>query len=265
MSSKGFALTWYRALTCPRLFILFPWYSLPARPFTAPDDPLLVTGQQGSPSPACRQLFRAENACAESSSEEIKYQVRAWYQVRANPLLASSCVWFTSRNYSSTPQGLQLVSFPCQWGNNAPAPGRVHGHSYFITGSTNCTPNSFICNDFTTVGYTDNARASQPSAPPSTDGARLSRARRLLSLSPPSPPITQQTAAERPAAPTQSAGPASTGLRRTATEDQGRVRNNGTGLPRYDPAHNGWVRGPGVNPRSSNSKYVCVCVNRAGA
>ena len=34
--SKGFALTWYRALT---------WYSSPARPFAAPDDPLFVTGQ----------------------------------------------------------------------------------------------------------------------------------------------------------------------------------------------------------------------------
>jgi len=59
--SKGFALTWYRALT---------WYSSPARPFAAPDVPLLVTGQQGSPSPTCRQLSRAPNACAESSREE---------------------------------------------------------------------------------------------------------------------------------------------------------------------------------------------------
>jgi len=59
--SKGFALTWYRALT---------WYSSPARLFAVPDDPLLVTGQQGSPSPACRQHFRARNASAESSSEE---------------------------------------------------------------------------------------------------------------------------------------------------------------------------------------------------
>ena len=59
--SRGFALTWYHALT---------WYSSPARPFAAPDVPLLVTGQQGSPSPACRQLSRAPNACAESSREE---------------------------------------------------------------------------------------------------------------------------------------------------------------------------------------------------
>jgi len=58
--SKGFALTWYRALT---------WYSSPARPFAAPDVPLLVTGQQGSPSPACRQLSRAPNACAGGSSK----------------------------------------------------------------------------------------------------------------------------------------------------------------------------------------------------
>jgi len=59
--SKGFALTWSRALT---------WYSSPARPFAAPDVPLLITGQQGSPSPACRQLFRAPNACEESSRKE---------------------------------------------------------------------------------------------------------------------------------------------------------------------------------------------------
>ena len=61
LNSKGFALTWYRALT---------WYSSPARPFAGPNVPLLVTGQQGSPSPVCRQLSRAPNACAESSSEE---------------------------------------------------------------------------------------------------------------------------------------------------------------------------------------------------
>ena len=54
-SSKAFALTWY----C--------W---PARPFAALDVPLLVTGQQGSPSPACRQLSRARNTCAGGSSEE---------------------------------------------------------------------------------------------------------------------------------------------------------------------------------------------------
>jgi len=59
--SKGFALTWYRALT---------WYSSPARPFAAPEVSQLVTGQQGSPSPACRQLSRAQNACAESSHKE---------------------------------------------------------------------------------------------------------------------------------------------------------------------------------------------------
>jgi len=32
------------------------WYSSPARPLAAPDDPLLVTGQQGSPFPACPSL-----------------------------------------------------------------------------------------------------------------------------------------------------------------------------------------------------------------
>jgi len=59
--SKAFALTWYRALT---------WYCSPARPFAAPDVPLLVTGQQGIPTPACRQLSRARNACAGGSNEE---------------------------------------------------------------------------------------------------------------------------------------------------------------------------------------------------
>jgi len=59
--SKALALIWYRAWT---------GYSSPARPLAAPDDPLLVTGQQGSPFPACRQLSRARNACAGSSSEE---------------------------------------------------------------------------------------------------------------------------------------------------------------------------------------------------
>ena len=60
-TSYALALIWYRALT---------WYSSPARPFAAPDDSLLVTGKQGSPFPACRQLSRARNACAGSSSEE---------------------------------------------------------------------------------------------------------------------------------------------------------------------------------------------------
>jgi len=58
--SKGFALTWYRALT---------WHSSPARPFAAPDDPRLVTGQQGSLSPACQQLSRARTVYAGGSSE----------------------------------------------------------------------------------------------------------------------------------------------------------------------------------------------------
>ena len=75
-----------------------------------------------------------------------------------------------------------LVSCSCQRSQSSPAPGRAHGHSYFITGSTNFTANSFICNQFTAVGYTDKARALQQSALPSTGGARLSRARRLFSL-----------------------------------------------------------------------------------
>jgi len=60
--NKALALIWYRALT---------WYCSPARPFAALDVPLLVTGQQGGASPACRQLSRARNACAGSSSQEI--------------------------------------------------------------------------------------------------------------------------------------------------------------------------------------------------
>jgi len=59
--SKVFALTWYRVLT---------WYSSPARPFDAPNVPLLVTGQQGRPFPACRQLSMAPNTYTESSREE---------------------------------------------------------------------------------------------------------------------------------------------------------------------------------------------------
>jgi len=58
--SKALALTWYRAPT---------WYSSPAGPFAALDVPLLVTRQQGSHSPACRQLSRARNACAGGSRE----------------------------------------------------------------------------------------------------------------------------------------------------------------------------------------------------
>jgi len=59
-TSKGFALTWYRALT---------WYSSSARPFAVPDDPQLITGQHGSPSPTCQQLSSARNVCAGGSSE----------------------------------------------------------------------------------------------------------------------------------------------------------------------------------------------------
>jgi len=61
MCSKGFALTWYRALTR---------HSSPARPFAAPDVPLLVPGRQRSPSPACRQLSRAYHVCVGGSSAE---------------------------------------------------------------------------------------------------------------------------------------------------------------------------------------------------
>ena len=32
-------------------YTLETWYCSPARPFAAPDDPILVTGQQGTPLP----------------------------------------------------------------------------------------------------------------------------------------------------------------------------------------------------------------------
>jgi len=60
LASKALALIWCRALT---------WSSSPAPPFAALDVPLLVTRQQGSPSPACRQFCRARNACAGGSME----------------------------------------------------------------------------------------------------------------------------------------------------------------------------------------------------
>ena len=47
--SKVVALTCYRALM---------WYSSPARPLAAPDDPRLVTGQQGSPLPRVSPAFQ---------------------------------------------------------------------------------------------------------------------------------------------------------------------------------------------------------------
>ena len=89
-SSKGFALTWYRALT---------WYSSPARPFAAPDDPRLVTGQQGSPSPACQQLSRARNVCAGGSSEgstELKHGIKL-ERTLASSSTSDSCNVRTAR------------------------------------------------------------------------------------------------------------------------------------------------------------------------
>ena len=50
------------------------------------DDLRLVTGQQGSPSPACQQLSRARTVCAGGSTKG-GYQVKARYQVRGNALL----------------------------------------------------------------------------------------------------------------------------------------------------------------------------------
>jgi len=87
--SKALALIWYRALT---------WYSSPARPFAALDDPLLVTGQQETPSPACQQLSRARNACAGSSSEEntkLKHGTKlgpTLCYLRHGPSSCSTCV-----------------------------------------------------------------------------------------------------------------------------------------------------------------------------
>jgi len=46
---------------------------------------------------------------------------------------------------------------------------------------------------------------------------------------PPAPPHTTNSSGTPRSADTHSAGPANTGPRRTATEDKGRVRNNGTG------------------------------------
>jgi len=57
------------------------------------DDPRLVTGQQGSPSPACQQLSRARTVCAGGSSGG-GYQVKERYQVRASALLATCWVSF---------------------------------------------------------------------------------------------------------------------------------------------------------------------------
>jgi len=54
----------------------------------------------------------------------------------------------------------------------------------------------------------------------------------ILSLGTP-PPLTQHTAAKRPAAPThECTGPASTGPRRIATEEKGRVSGTATGQQR---------------------------------
>jgi len=76
-NSKALALIWYRALT---------WYCSPARPFAAPDDPLLVTGQQGSRSPACRPAVQGSK-CVRGELKPRNYQVKARYQIRANALL----------------------------------------------------------------------------------------------------------------------------------------------------------------------------------
>jgi len=92
--SKAFALTWYRALS---------WHSSPARPFAALDVPLPVTSQQGSPSPACRQLSRARK-CVRGGLQGTRYQVKARYQVRANALLLCISPVLPSRE--------SLVEFP---------------------------------------------------------------------------------------------------------------------------------------------------------
>jgi len=76
-TSKGFALTWHRALT---------WYSSPAQPFAAPDVPLLVTGQQRVPT-----AFQGSK-CVRGELKRREYQVKARYQVRATACYTRACV-----------------------------------------------------------------------------------------------------------------------------------------------------------------------------
>jgi len=85
---KAFALTWYRALT---------WYSSPARPVATLDVPLLVTRQQGSPSPACRQLSRARNVCAGGSSEG---STKLGHGTKLGPTLCYVCIQECMRAHS---------------------------------------------------------------------------------------------------------------------------------------------------------------------
>jgi len=94
--SKVLALTQYRAFTetkkqspntgaRPNNTL---WYSARAGPFAAPDDPLLATGQQGSP-PRVPTAFQ-DSKCIRRELKRRQYQVRARYQVRATALLTAN-------------------------------------------------------------------------------------------------------------------------------------------------------------------------------
>jgi len=79
-TSNGFALTWYRAST---------WYSSPARPFAAPfRDGRSATRYRVArePFPRVPTAFQGSK-CVRGELKRRKYQVKVWYQVRANPLL----------------------------------------------------------------------------------------------------------------------------------------------------------------------------------
>ena len=140
--SKGFALTWYRALT---------GYSSPAQPFAAPDVPLLVTGQQGSPSPACLRLSRARNACAESSREESTKLGHGTKLGRAlcYPSYASLCIPYGAtypnpgapgaRGADHWTRALAAWRGSARWGGGGSSAGRWGTASMKVRGSGKCT------------------------------------------------------------------------------------------------------------------------------
>jgi len=79
ISSSGSAPTRYGALT---------WNNLPARPFAAPDDPLLVTGTHGSPSPPRANRFqRLEMRAQRAQAKKVLSQGTVPCGVRVKPRL----------------------------------------------------------------------------------------------------------------------------------------------------------------------------------
>jgi len=107
VSCKGFALTWYRALS---------WYSSPSRQFAAPcRDGRSATRYRAAREtlPRVPTAFQGSNSVRGGSSRG-RYQVKARYQVRANPLLQ---VRFFDMSYIAVP----LI------------PSRVDSHPYFST------------------------------------------------------------------------------------------------------------------------------------